>query len=65
MLPDKLQAICDRLIDKRNRKADIARTKAMAELDTIQRESDAYFDGVYDALRQVQEEDDNAREVET
>lgn len=65
MLPDKLQAICDRLIDKRNRKADIARTKAMAELDTIQRESDAYFDGVYDALRQVQDEADNAREVDT
>ncbi len=58
MLPDKLQAICDRLIDKRNRKAGIARVKAMAELDTIQRETDAYFDGVYDAMRALDDMDD-------
>ena len=56
MLPDKLQAISDRLMEKRNRKADIARVKAQAELDTIQRETDAYFDGIYDALRAVAEE---------
>lgn len=55
MLPDKLQAISDRLMKKRNCKADIARVKAQAELDTIQRETDAYFDGIYDALRAVAE----------
>lgn len=60
MLPDKLQAISDRLMEKRNRKADIARVKAQAELDTIQRETDAYFDGVYDALRAVEEAEKNA-----
>lgn len=55
MLPEKLQEISDRLMEKRERKATIARVKAQAELDTIQRETDAYFDGVYDALRAVEE----------
>lgn len=63
MLPEKLQAISDRLMDKRSRKADIARAKALAELETIQRESAAYFDGVYDALRAVQEADDKEAEA--
>jgi hypothetical protein len=56
MLPDKLQAISDRLMEKRERKATIARVKAQAELDTIQRETDAYYDGIYDTLRAVAEE---------
>lgn len=55
MFDEKLQAIHARLIEKRERKATIARVKAQAELDTIQRETDAYCDGVYDALRAVEE----------
>lgn len=55
MISDKLQAISDRLMEKRERKATIARVKAQAEIDTIQRETDAYFDGMYDALRAVEE----------
>lgn len=59
MLPEKLQAIEDRLMEKRERKATIARVKAQAEIDTIQRETDAYFDGIYDALRAVEKELEN------
>lgn len=55
MLPDKLQAICDRLVEKRERKATIARVKAQAEIEAIQREKDSYIDGVYDALRAVED----------
>lgn len=55
MLSEKLQAICDRLTEKQRRKADIARVKAQKEIETIQRESDAYYDGVYDALKALQD----------
>lgn len=54
MLSEKLQAIHNRLIEKKVRKADIARIKANAEIEAIQREEDAYCDGVYDALREVE-----------
>lgn len=57
MLPENLQEICDHLTAKRAHKADIARAKAHAEIETIQRESDAYYDGVYDALRAFQAAD--------
>lgn len=51
---ENLQAICNRLIEKRNLQANIARVKAQAEIDTIQRETDAYSEGVHDALRALQ-----------
>ena len=54
MLPDKLQEICNSLMAKRNRKADIDRLRVKAELDTIQRETDAYMDGLYDAMKAIQ-----------
>ena len=56
MLPDKLQEICNSLMAKRNRKADIDRLRVKAELDTIQRETDAYMDGIYDAIKKLQQE---------
>lgn len=57
MLTDKMRAIYDRLVDKHNRKATIARVKAQAEIETIQREHEAYMDGVYDALRAIEEKE--------
>ena len=55
MLPVKLNKIFERLMDKRDRITVIDRTKALREIETIQREHDAYRDGVYDALRAMAE----------
>ena len=55
MLTDKMLKIYESLVDKHNRKATIARVKAQAEIETIQREHEAYMDGVHDALRAVEE----------
>lgn len=54
ILTEELQKIYNALIEKKERKANIARIKANAELEAIQREEDAYCDGVYDALRAVE-----------
>lgn len=55
MLTDKMLKIYESLVEKHNRKAIIARVKAQAEIETIQREHEAYMDGVHDALRAAQE----------
>lgn len=50
-------AILSRLEADRNRKKDIQLAKAKAEVETICREADAYFDGVYDAIKAIKEAD--------
>ena len=55
MLTEKdMQALCNDLMAKRNRLADLHRLKARMELDTIQRETDAYMNGLYDAMKAIQ-----------
>jgi len=49
-----LDRIRDKLTDARTHKRDIALAKAQKEIETINRESEAYWDGVYDAIRAVQ-----------
>ena len=54
MLTSKeLEAILDDLDRKRQHKKDIQLAKAKAEMDAINRETDAYFDGAYDAIKAV------------
>ena len=53
MTTAEFDAIQKALINKMSRKKDIALAAAQKEIDTIQREYDAYFDGVYDALKAV------------
>ena len=53
MTTAEFDAIQQVLINKMSRKKDIALATARKELDAIQREYDAYFDGVYDALKAV------------
>lgn len=48
-----LDNILNQLTAKRERKKEIALAKAQAEIQTIQREADAYWDGLYDAIRAV------------
>ena len=48
-----LDAIMDRLTNIREQKKQIALTKAHAEIQTIQRETDAYWDGMWDFCKEV------------
>lgn len=55
LTPKALDKILDDLSRKRQYKKDIQIAKAKAELDAINRETDAYYDGVYDAIKAVKE----------
>ena len=48
-----LDTIMDRLTRNREQKKQIELAKAQAEIQTIQRETDAYWDGLYDFLKAV------------
>ena len=49
----ELDLILIKLQNARERKRDIALAKANAEIETIRRETDAYWDGIYDAIKEV------------
>lgn len=53
MTDKELDAIRDLLDTKRQQKRDIALAKAQKEIDTINREYEAYWDGIYDAIKAV------------
>lgn len=53
MTDKELDKIIFRLESAREHKKQIQLTKAQAEIDTINRCADAYFDGVYDAIKEV------------
>lgn len=55
MTTKDLDAIMDRLTHIREQKKQIALTKAHAEIATIQRETDAYWDGMWDFCKEVKE----------
>lgn len=50
----------DKIIDDldrgRYRKREVALTKAQAEIDTINREYEAYVDGIYDAVKMIKQQ---------
>ena len=48
-----LDAIMDKLTSAREHKKQIAVAKAQKELETIQRETDAYWDGMWDFCKAV------------
>lgn len=56
MTDKELDAILNRLISASEHKKQIKLTKANAEIETIRREAEAYWDGVYDALKEVKNE---------
>lgn len=45
--------ILDELEKGRSRKRDMALVKAHAEIETINREHEAYLDGIYDAVKVI------------
>lgn len=49
----EIDAIIDRLDSARQHKKQIQLTKAQAEIDTINRCADAYYDGLYDMAREI------------
>lgn len=53
--PKDLDDIRNRLTAIREQKKAIALAKAQAEIETIQRETEAYWDGLYDALKAVKQ----------
>ena len=53
MTDKELESIMTRLTSAREHKKQIQLTKANAEIDAIQREAGAYWDGVYDAIKEV------------
>ncbi len=53
MTTKDLEAIMDRLTHIREHKKQIALTKAQAEIQTIQRETEAYWDGMWDFCKEV------------
>ena len=50
---DDLDKILDTLASAHSRKKQIQLTKANAEIEAIQREDAAYYDGAYDAIKYV------------
>lgn len=55
MTTKDLDAIMDRLTSIREHKKQIALTKAQAEIQTIQRETEAYWDGMWDFFKEVKD----------
>lgn len=55
MTTKDLDAIMDRLTRIREHKKQIALAKAQAEIETIQRETEAYWDGMWDFCKAVKE----------
>lgn len=55
MTTKDLDAIMDKLTHIREQKKQIALTKAQAEIQTIQRETDAYLDGMWDFGKAVKQ----------
>ena len=53
MTNKELDLIMTRLQNSRELKKEIALTRANAEIDAIRREAEAYWDGVYDAIKEV------------
>ena len=53
MTDKELDLIAIRLQNARERKKEIALTKANAEIEAIRREAEAYWYGVYDAIKEV------------
>ena len=53
MTDKELDSIMTRLTSAHDHKKQIQLAKANAEIATIQREADAYWNGVYDALKEV------------
>lgn len=53
MTVKELDAIVARLDSARQRKKQIQLTKAQAEIDTINRCADAYYDGLYDMAKEI------------
>lgn len=64
MTKKDLEEIEAKLTAKRTQKKEIALAKAQAEIDTIKREAEAYWDGVYDALKAVKNLLPDPKEVE-
>jgi hypothetical protein len=53
MTVKELDDIIKDLDNKRQRKRELQKAKAQAELSAIDREYEAYFDGIYDAIKAV------------
>lgn len=54
MIDDKcLDDILNALAAAHLRKTDMKLAKAQAELETLKREDTAYFDGAYDAIKEI------------
>ena len=53
MTDKELDKIINRLDSAYARKREILLTKAQAEIETINRCADAYFNGLYDAIKEV------------
>lgn len=53
MTDKQLEEIMTRLTSANKHKTQIQLAKANAEITTIQREADAYWNGVYDALKEI------------
>lgn len=53
MTVKQLEEIMTRLTSENDHKKQIQLAKANAEITTIQREADAYWNGVYDALKEI------------
>ena len=59
---DQYEVIASRLISAADLKRNYAQIKAKAEIDAINREYEAYVDGVYDAVKQIRSAEDIAFE---
>ncbi len=53
MTDKELDFIMNRLTSAREHKKQIQLAKANAEIEAIQRAADAYWDGVYDVIKEV------------
>lgn len=52
---NKLDEIFDNLVSANHRKIERRLIKANAEIETIQREETAYYDGAWDAIKNVKD----------